>query len=248
MRCSPNILFYIFPIVMMFVCPAAALSILSIRKGKLRSSYGDRFRNGVEAILSGSGYDSRGDRHYYADFDPANPNAVPQAMNNGVANQTDYDRYDSFFTKAAYQDFTFEGAYSSRTKGIPTGSFGTDSNDLGNDGLKIDRSFIDGMGTNGENQQIVRTIMLLARDMNIDVIAEGLETQVQMAQIKSLNCQYGRGSLFSKTVAGTQARTLIERGQYISPAVPGVETETVKTMQGLIHNGDVENARHEWGG
>lgn len=91
------------------------------------------------------------------------------------------------------------------------------------DGLKIDRSFINRMGKNGENQQIVRTIILLARDMNIDVIAEGLETPLQVAQIKSLNCEYGQGYLFSKPVASSQARTLVERGQYTAPTVPGVQ-------------------------
>jgi diguanylate cyclase (GGDEF)-like protein len=85
------------------------------------------------------------------------------------------------------------------------------------DGLKIDRSFINRMGKNGENQQVVRTIMLLAQDMNIDVIAEGLETPVQLAQIKSLNCEYGQGYLFSKPVESSEARTLVERGQYLVP-------------------------------
>jgi predicted signal transduction protein with EAL and GGDEF domain len=77
------------------------------------------------------------------------------------------------------------------------------------------------MGKNGENQQIVRTIMVLARDMNIDVIAEGLETPLQLAQITSLNCEYGQGYLFSKPVASSQARILVERGQYL--AHPGVQ-------------------------
>jgi len=80
------------------------------------------------------------------------------------------------------------------------------------DGLKIDRSFIRGMGENGENQQIVKTIMLLARDMNIGVIAEGLETANQLVQIKALNCEFGQGYLFSKPIPGTQALALIEGG------------------------------------
>jgi len=78
------------------------------------------------------------------------------------------------------------------------------------DGLKIDRSFINNMGENGENQQIVRTIILLAHDMNIDCIAEGLETWIQVAQVTSLRCEYGQGYLFSKPVKNSEARTLIQ--------------------------------------
>ena len=77
------------------------------------------------------------------------------------------------------------------------------------DGLKIDRSFIQGMGANGENQQIVKMIMLLARDMNIGVIAEGLETEDQVAQVKALHCGFGQGYLFSRPVGCDQAGGMI---------------------------------------
>jgi outer membrane receptor for ferrienterochelin and colicins len=49
-----------------------------------------------------------------------------------VTDHTDYDRFHSFFAKTAVQDFTLEAAYSSRTKGIPTGAFSTDFNDPAN--------------------------------------------------------------------------------------------------------------------
>ena len=77
------------------------------------------------------------------------------------------------------------------------------------DGLKIDRSFIQGMGANGENQQIVKMIMLLARDMHIGVIAEGLETEDQVAQVKALHCGFGQGYLFSRPIGCDQAGGMI---------------------------------------
>jgi len=80
------------------------------------------------------------------------------------------------------------------------------------DGLKIDRSFIMRMGEQGENQEIVRTILLLARDMHIETVAEGVETASQLAQVKSLNCLYGQGYLFSKPVEGCRARACIPEG------------------------------------
>lgn len=79
-------------------------------------------------------------------------------------------------------------------------------------GFKIDRSFISRMGENGENQEIVRTILLLARDLKVNVVAEGIETARQLEQITSLNCEYWQGYLLSKPVASEQARTLINGG------------------------------------
>jgi outer membrane receptor for ferrienterochelin and colicins len=95
-----------------------------------RLTYGDKYANGLEAIISGTGYKSNGQQLHFNEFDPAT-SADPRATNDGNTH-TDYDRAKSFFTKASYKDFTFEGAYVDRTKGIPTGAFGTDFNDPGN--------------------------------------------------------------------------------------------------------------------
>jgi outer membrane receptor for ferrienterochelin and colicins len=89
-------------------------------KGRL--SYGNRYQNGTEAIMSASAYDSKGDRLYYSEYDSP-------ATNNGITNNTDYDRSQNLFSTVAFGDFTLQGAYSSRTKGIPTGAFSTDFND-----------------------------------------------------------------------------------------------------------------------
>jgi diguanylate cyclase (GGDEF)-like protein/PAS domain S-box-containing protein len=60
--------------------------------------------------------------------------------------------------------------------------------------LKIDRSFVS--GGDGENE-IVRTIIMLARNMGMDIVAEGVETKEQLAYLKELRCEYGQGFLFS---------------------------------------------------
>ena len=77
------------------------------------------------------------------------------------------------------------------------------------DGFKIDRSFIRRMGPQGENQEIVRTILVLARDLRIHVIAEGIETREQLELIRTMQCEYGQGFLFSKPVESAQARTYL---------------------------------------
>ena len=96
-------------------------------KGRL--SYGNRYPGRIEVIASGTAYDSKGDRLYFAEFDPANPDHDPRATNGGYADNADYDRFQQLFSTIVFGDFTLQGAYSSRTKGIPTGAYGTDFND-----------------------------------------------------------------------------------------------------------------------
>ena len=62
--------------------------------------------------------------------------------------------------------------------------------------LKIDRSFISNKGEVGDNE-IVRTIIMLARNLGLDVVAEGVETAEQLAYLKSLDCEYAQGFLFA---------------------------------------------------
>ena len=77
--------------------------------------------------------------------------------------------------------------------------------------LKIDRSFISRMGGVGENSEIVRTILLLARNLGMQVVAEGVETEEQLAQLRALACDFGQGYLFSKAVnAAAVGRMLSE--------------------------------------
>ena len=65
--------------------------------------------------------------------------------------------------------------------------------------LKIDRSFVMRLTTDNDNA-IVRTISTLARNLGMEVIAEGIETEEQHQQLKMLGCEYGQGYLFSRPV------------------------------------------------
>jgi outer membrane receptor for ferrienterochelin and colicins len=84
-----------------------------------RATYGIENPSGLKVLLSGSTYGSKGPgRLYYPEFDtPSN--------NNGNADHLDGDRFKSAFSKISFHDFTLEGAYGYREKGIPTASFGT---------------------------------------------------------------------------------------------------------------------------
>lgn len=79
------------------------------------------------------------------------------------------------------------------------------------DVLKIDRSFINCIGLDDENSRIliVQTILALARNLHIDVVAEGVETPRQLAQLKMLGCPYGQGYFFSRPVEPEAAAALV---------------------------------------
>jgi len=66
------------------------------------------------------------------------------------------------------------------------------------DVLKIDRSFVDGMGSDSEDSAIVTAVVRLAQALGKDVIAEGIETQVQLDALRELGCNAGQGYLFSR--------------------------------------------------
>jgi diguanylate cyclase (GGDEF)-like protein/PAS domain S-box-containing protein len=78
------------------------------------------------------------------------------------------------------------------------------------DVLKIDRSFVSRIEAGGENSEIARAIVTLAHGMGLGVIAEGIETPEQLAELKSLSCKYGQGNLFSRPVNAEEAIRLIE--------------------------------------
>ncbi len=78
--------------------------------------------------------------------------------------------------------------------------------------LKIDRSFVMRMGDAGENSEIVRTILTLASNLGMDVIAEGVETKGQLSQLKAMRCPYGQGYLFSRPVDAEGAGALVGAG------------------------------------
>src|SRR5207302_2576334 len=77
--------------------------------------------------------------------------------------------------------------------------------------LKIDRSFVGRIGEAAENIEIVRTIMSMAENMGMEVLAEGVETLRQLSQLRKLNCQYGQGYLFSRPVDAESVSQWISR-------------------------------------
>jgi EAL domain-containing protein (putative c-di-GMP-specific phosphodiesterase class I) len=93
--------------------------------------------------------------------------------------------------------------------------------------LKIDRSFVSRMSDNNENAEIVRTIMMLARSLKMDVVAEGVETADQLTQLAMLECEYGQGYYFSKPLSVAGAADLLATGHTYQITLPALESLTV---------------------
>jgi len=75
--------------------------------------------------------------------------------------------------------------------------------------LKIDRSFVMEMTESGENSEIVSTIIKLAQNLKMKVVAEGIETAAQLGQLKNLRCEYGQGYFFSRPLEANEAEIFI---------------------------------------
>ncbi|NUT31665.1 MAG: EAL domain-containing protein [Hamadaea sp.] len=73
------------------------------------------------------------------------------------------------------------------------------------DALKIDKSFVSDLETNAKARELVRTIIVMGRNLGVDVIAEGVENDDQRRRLRALGCELGQGHLFSRPLPGSQA-------------------------------------------
>ena len=76
--------------------------------------------------------------------------------------------------------------------------------------LKIDRSFINRIGKNGENIEIIRAIVTIAHHLGMNVVAEGIETEQQKSYLQKLGCEYGQGYLFFKPLADDAVANILQ--------------------------------------
>ncbi len=76
--------------------------------------------------------------------------------------------------------------------------------------LKIDRSFVDTLGVEQEGTAIVEAVIGMARALSLDVIAEGVEKEIQLDELRRLECDYGQGHLFHEALRAQEISRLIE--------------------------------------
>jgi len=90
------------------------------------------------------------------------------------------------------------------------------------DALKIDRSFVDALGVEQERTAIVEAIIGMARALSLDVIAEGVENEAQLSELRRLGCDYAQGHLFSRPLPAEKISALLGEGVPLySEILPG---------------------------
>jgi diguanylate cyclase (GGDEF)-like protein/PAS domain S-box-containing protein len=84
--------------------------------------------------------------------------------------------------------------------------------DLPIDVVKIDKSFVDGIAESEERLALAEGIVQIARTLSLEVVAEGIETEVQRDLLASMNCHYGQGYLLARPMPAGQAVELSRTG------------------------------------
>jgi EAL domain-containing protein (putative c-di-GMP-specific phosphodiesterase class I) len=78
------------------------------------------------------------------------------------------------------------------------------------DGLKIDRGFVHDLGSNADDLAIVRSIIGLAGSFGLNIVAEGVETELASATLVALGCTRAQGFLYAKPVGADELEDLLE--------------------------------------
>jgi len=86
------------------------------------------------------------------------------------------------------------------------------------DVLKVDRSFVDGLGNEPRDTAITETIIAMSRALSLDVVAEGVETAAQMNELNRLGCTLAQGFHFSRAVPALEITDALENGPLWLPS------------------------------
>jgi EAL domain-containing protein (putative c-di-GMP-specific phosphodiesterase class I) len=105
--------------------------------------------------------------------------------------------------------------------------FGTGYSSLGTlrhipvETLKIDRSFVDGLGAETDDSIIVSGVVGLAHGLGLRVVAEGVETADQLSRLRDLGCDFGQGYYFARPLPADAAEAVMRDAEWGMSVVPG---------------------------
>ena len=102
--------------------------------------------------------------------------------------------------------------------------------------IKIDRSFVSGLGQSGHDDAIVDAVTQLARTLGLRVVAEGVETEAQFAFLSRVGCDYSQGYLFGRPqppqpVPGSRAREQVGSERRSRPRPCGASVRCVDRLR-----------------
>jgi diguanylate cyclase (GGDEF)-like protein/PAS domain S-box-containing protein len=88
------------------------------------------------------------------------------------------------------------------------------------DVLKMDKSFVDGIAISAQRLALAEGIVQIARTLQLEVIAEGIESELQRDLLTSMGCQFGQGYLLAMPMEANRAETLVRIGSRTFPSLP----------------------------
>jgi EAL domain-containing protein (putative c-di-GMP-specific phosphodiesterase class I) len=95
------------------------------------------------------------------------------------------------------------------------------------DVVKLDRSFVAGVGSDAGDTAIVSAVVELARTMGIDAVAEGIETDLQLGHLRGLGCRHGQGFLLARPMAAEDLEGWLRR--HAAGGVDGLDGSALRT-------------------
>ncbi|MEO6444314.1 MAG: EAL domain-containing protein [Gemmatimonadaceae bacterium] len=90
------------------------------------------------------------------------------------------------------------------------------------DVLKIDRSFVAAMSHGSCDSRLVRSIVALGHSLDMRIVAEGVETETQLAMLRALGCSMGQGYLFARPMAPDRIPALLVDAHLLTPSGPAL--------------------------
>jgi EAL domain-containing protein (putative c-di-GMP-specific phosphodiesterase class I) len=88
------------------------------------------------------------------------------------------------------------------------------------DTVKVDRSFVQGMGVEENGSKMVHAIITLAHNLGMDVVAEGVETAAQAEELRELGCDYAQGFFYSEPLPAKSVDSLMLRQPWRTDRIP----------------------------
>ena len=104
------------------------------------------------------------------------------------------------------------------------------------DTVKIDRSFIKELGVGAESSEIVKTIVELARSLEMEVVAEGVETEEQLQKVMALGCDYVQGYYFAKPVGAQTTQAVLATRVELQRAFSKLQGAGAADSRGAEHD------------
>ena len=105
------------------------------------------------------------------------------------------------------------------------------------DTLKIDRSFVSRVGEHGEDSEVLQTVISLAKNLKMRVIAEGIETTAQLGVLQNLGCDYGQGYFLAKPKPVEETEDLLYKRPNWLPSSNAVEETESQIIDIPIRDG-----------